>query len=66
MPGDPVDQPEAEDRGSKRDRDRETPRARDGAGMGPPAAGHVQHPEPASEYADEWRRNSPESERKQR
>jgi hypothetical protein len=60
-----IDEPEDEDRRPERDGDRETSGARDRTRMDAAAAGHVEHPEPASEDADQRRRERRQRERKQ-
>ena len=53
MAGHAVDDPEREDRHAERERDRETAGPRYRSRMHAPATGHVEHPEPLGEKADE-------------
>ena len=54
MASDAVDDPEREDRQPERNCDRETARPRYRARMHATTTGHVEHPEPLCEPADEW------------
>jgi hypothetical protein len=66
MAGEPIEEPEDEDRAAERDRDRETTGTWDRSWVAPPAARHIEHPEPMREVPDQRGRYRGKRERKDR